>query len=243
MDMILAENKLEKKNSPKAIIVATFVLLSLFVAVADGADVPVSQFDHDIQLLAQEVASNFSGTEKIKLAVVDFVELQGTASDFGAYLAEQLTTELFKTGRFDVIERRLIGKLLEEQKLAATGVLDAVSAQKIGSVFGVKAIVTGTYTLLASHVKVNARIVSTDSGNVFGAAGSLMEAGPEVIALMPPGTFQPVVAPQPQDQPAQSKAVEKTSAKQKKSSADKKSGWSARDAGISLLYNLFGPRH
>jgi len=68
--------------------------------------------------------------KKTKIAVLDF-QMQGeqtSSKDMGKIVSEWLITGLVETGRFDVIERRLLEKLLEEQKLGVTGAIDPNSA-------------------------------------------------------------------------------------------------------------------
>ncbi len=143
-----------------------------------------SELDIRMESLANQIAKNFTGGGKIKIAVFNFVDLHGNTSQLGMFIAEELITRLFQCGSFEVVERRLIDKVLEEQKLSTTGLLDADTAQKIGSVLGVKAIVTGTVTDLESAVKVNARIISADTGTVTAAAGETINKDNDVSKLL-----------------------------------------------------------
>ena len=80
--------------------------------------------------------------QKTKIAVLDF-QLQGKGyetEDMGKLVAEWLVTALVKEGRFDVVERRLPEKILNEQKLVMTGVVNESSATKLGKLLGVKVI-------------------------------------------------------------------------------------------------------
>jgi curli biogenesis system outer membrane secretion channel CsgG len=60
-----------------------------------------------------------------------------------------------KTGRFEVVERALLQKILEEQKLSMTGVIDKSSASQIGKVLGVKAIITGSVLKFKKTIEIN----------------------------------------------------------------------------------------
>ncbi len=149
-----------------------------------------SELDVKVQSLVEQISKSFTEPNKIKIAVCNFVDLDGKPSDFGIYLAEELITRLFQSGHFEVVERRLLDKVLDEQKLTTTGVLDAASAQKLGSVLGVQAIVTGTLTDLQSTLKVNARIVSAQSGSVFAAASETISKTGDVLRLLPQAATQ-----------------------------------------------------
>lgn len=148
-----------------------------------------SEFDLKLESLASQIATSFSGAGKVKIAVFNFVDLQGGVSQLGMFLAEELITRLFKSGSFEVVERRLLDKVLEEQKMSTTGLLDISSAQKIGNILGVNAIVTGTVTDLQSSVKINARIIGADTGAVTAAAGETINKDSDVTRLL--SAFKP----------------------------------------------------
>jgi TolB-like protein len=118
--------------------------------------------------LAQTAHADF---KKTKIAVLDF-QMQGeqsNAKDMGKIVAEWLITGLVETGRFDVIERRLLEKLLEEQKLGVTGMIDPESAAQLGKVLGVKIIVSGTVTTLEGTTEINARLINVDTASIMTA--------------------------------------------------------------------------
>src|SRR3990167_2858963 len=50
---------------------------------------------------------------------------------------------MVKTGKFIVVERDKVNKILEEQKLGLTGTIDANTAAQMGKILGLNAIVTG----------------------------------------------------------------------------------------------------
>ena len=109
---------------------------------------------------------------KKKVAVIEFSDLRGNVSEFGKYLAEELITRLFITRKFEVIERRLLNKVLSEQKLSLSDLIDPDSIVDLGKILGVDAIVSGTITDLGKSLKVNARIISTETGSVFAVAAT-----------------------------------------------------------------------
>jgi TolB-like protein len=108
---------------------------------------------------------------KTKIAVLDFQMQgeQGETKDMGKIVAEWLITGLVETGRFDVIERRLLEKLLEEQKLGVTGAIDPTSAAQLGKILGVKTIVSGTVTSLEGYTEINARLINVDTASIVAA--------------------------------------------------------------------------
>ena len=124
-----------------------------------------------VLLLGSAVPSHGADFKKTKIAVLDF-QMQGdqaNSKDMGKIVAEWLITGLVETGRFDVIERRLLEKLLEEQKLGVTGIIDANSAAQLGKILGVKTIVSGTVTSLEGYTEINARLINVDTASIMTA--------------------------------------------------------------------------
>ena len=67
-------------------------------------------------------------------------------SDVGRDLASMLTNELSSTGKFKVVERAKLGKVLEEQDLAQAGRVSKKSGAKIGKLTGAQYLVYATVT-------------------------------------------------------------------------------------------------
>lgn len=108
---------------------------------------------------------------KTKIAVLDF-QMQGENfdnDDMGTIVSEWFITALVKEGRFDVIERRLLAKILDEQKLAMSGVIDESSATQIGKLLGVKVIISGSVMKVKDILEVNARIIDVENASIIAA--------------------------------------------------------------------------
>jgi len=129
-----------------------------------------------ILILPFFIVSIFSNTvsaefKKTKIAVMDF-QLQGEGfetQDMGKIVAEWLITALVKEGRFDVIERRLLNKVLEEQRFTISGVVDQSTVSKLGKILGVKVIIAGTVIKLQNVMEANARIIDVENASVIAA--------------------------------------------------------------------------
>jgi TolB-like protein len=142
------------------------------------------ELDKQINTLAQQIISSLEVQKTYKIAVIEFPNLEGSVTGLGKYLAEELTTRLFRTGRFQIVERRLMNKMMEEQKLSATGLIDEKTASKFGRILGVDALTTGTIAELNTSVRVNARLISVETGNVFAVASVNIPMNTEVELLL-----------------------------------------------------------
>lgn len=137
-----------------------------------------------IARLCDQISQEMSAANKPSIAVVAFSNLDGQTSELGKYLAEEITTTLFQTKRFKVIERHMLDKVLKEQKLQGSGLIDEESARQLGKLLGVTAIVSGTVTELESTVKLNARLIGTETGEIFGAAAAALPKTSSIQRLL-----------------------------------------------------------
>lgn len=162
------------------------LLLSLIVLGSCVASTARAQggLDQRVSELSQQIATKMSAKQKTTIAVVEFTDLQGNVTDFGRFLAEELITRLYDAEKFKVIERQLLKKIIAEQKLSLTGVVDPASAKQLGKILGVDAIVAGTVTNLAQSLKVNARLISTETGEVFAVAAAEIFKDESVMGLL-----------------------------------------------------------
>jgi hypothetical protein len=98
---------------------------------------------------------------------------------------------LYETKKFKVIERQLLNKVISEQKLSLTGMIDQTSAQKLGKLLGVDAIASGTITDLGESLRVNARLIDTSTGEIFAVAATEIAKDDKVKILTGAGGTGP----------------------------------------------------
>ena len=114
-----------------------------------------------------------------------------------------LITELVKSGKFIVVERDKMDKIMDEQKLGQSGAIDPNTAAKVGKILGLNAIVTGSISqfgvkkegkdFLVTQSKqqivectVDIRVVDTETGQVLLAdsgKGVVRKASGKVLGM------------------------------------------------------------
>lgn len=128
----------------------------------------------DLQTLAKTMASSASAHRIRRVAVVPFTAPRGSASYDGAIVSERLVTQILARGGLDVVERRYLEKILEEQRLGAFGIMDPGTVKTLGKVLGVDAILTGSVTpLRGERVEINARLINAETAQILAAAGAV----------------------------------------------------------------------
>jgi curli biogenesis system outer membrane secretion channel CsgG len=140
--------------------------------------------DEGLSNLSEQISDNLSENRKRRIAVTEFVDLEGETTNFGRYLSEKLITKLFQTKKFRVIERQQLNKVIKEQKLSLTGIIEPESAQKLGRLLGVDAIAAGSVTELNRTVEINARLIDTETGEVFSVASVEISKDETVCSLL-----------------------------------------------------------
>lgn len=159
-----------KKYRPQEYIISALAILLLPLCLfAQSGDGPKS-LSGGLDNLAEQISKDLSENQKRKIAVIEFVDIKGNVTDFGRYISEKLITRLFQTKKFTVVERQQLNKIISEQKLSLTGIIEPASAQKLGRLIGVDAIAAGSITDLTKSFDINARLISTETGEVFSAA-------------------------------------------------------------------------
>ncbi|RTZ92409.1 MAG: hypothetical protein DSY91_03650 [Deltaproteobacteria bacterium] len=126
------------------------VLVALFIACAPTAEVTSGAGGPSI---GQAQAEYYNGP-KARIAVARFDvkaakargNIYGDYAQIGDGLAEMLTTELFNTNRFIVLERQQLEDILKEQDLGASGRVRPSTAAPIGQVEGAEILVYGAVT-------------------------------------------------------------------------------------------------
>ena len=86
---------------------------------------------------------------KARIAVARFTDKTGTGwyhGGIGDGMADQLTTALFNSSRYIVLERQTLSDVLQEQDLGASGRVRQSTAAPIGEIEGAELLVTGAVT-------------------------------------------------------------------------------------------------
>jgi curli biogenesis system outer membrane secretion channel CsgG len=84
---------------------------------------------------------NLKGYQKV--AIGDIVNARNRVDQHSKDLADELTSTLFKSGHFEVLDRQHLRKILEEHSLNQSGLIDESTAPEIGKLIGAAVLVFG----------------------------------------------------------------------------------------------------
>ena len=153
----------------------------------------------------EHVESQYTGPKR-RIGVVEFENKSAYGQGrLGGAASDILITELAKSGKFIVVERDKMNRIMEEQKLQAQGTIDAQTAVQIGKIMGLEAIVVGAvsqfgvkkegsdYLITQSKqqvadVTVDIRLIDTQSGQVLMADSGKGQAKSKKKSFLGMGT-------------------------------------------------------
>jgi|GEM_PF-1674980 len=118
------------------------------------------------------------------VAVVDFVDLRGQPTELGRLLAEELSSGLINAGsKIEVVDRLRLAKILQEQKLSVSGLVDPSTVREIGRISGVEALVTGRLIPQGDTVRINLLVVRTRNAQILASQIASIPRTPTITAL------------------------------------------------------------
>lgn len=124
----------------------------------------------EIKSVADVLSRSLSNASRPRVAVVDLTDLQGAVTPLGRYMAEELETALANAGgSFDLIDRTRLKLLMQENKLASTGVIDPSTARQLGKIAGVHILITGTLVPMSDTVRMTIKALDTEDAHVVAA--------------------------------------------------------------------------
>lgn len=129
------------------------------------------------------VASTLAGSlEGHTVAVLDFADLRGQVTQLGTYVSEQITLELVRSGKGNVLERRQVLQVLEELNLRKADLSNS-EVELAGQQLGADIIVVGRASAMGRNVEGTARAVRVTGAALLAADRFSAAAPDEVLRL------------------------------------------------------------
>lgn len=105
------------------------------------------------------------------IAVLGFESDNFNLESRTATMSDLLTDELVNNGNLVVVERRLIGKVLEEMDFQqTTGYTDAMTAKNIGKMLNADCVIVGNVNPTGNKITVTARTIDVETARILSTA-------------------------------------------------------------------------
>ncbi len=105
----------------------------------------------------------FSQEEKMRIAVLELKAVDISAKT-ASTVSSMLRTDLVNAGKFIVVERSQMDKILAEQGFQQTGCADTECAVQLGRLVSARKILIGELSSLGKTIMINVRIVDVEKG-------------------------------------------------------------------------------
>ena len=121
---------------------------------------------------------------KEAVAVLNF-DATGVSADDAKILVQRLSTEMISVGKYRIVERAEVDKILKEQKFQNSGCTDSECAAQIGQFVNADFVVVGSINKLGSTYAVDARLINVELGE--GVQSALFNHKGEIDVLLTSG--------------------------------------------------------
>lgn len=135
--------------------------------------------------LAREFSRAGAKAEIRRIAVLPFASVDGSRSLDGEGVAERLTTQLIRAGRPQVVERRLLERVMEEHRLMSTGLIRQAEIKRLGELLSADAVLTGSLFETKGRLEIHARLIEVETGRALHAAQAEVEPDWALTARVP----------------------------------------------------------
>jgi len=96
------------------------------------------------------------------------LEGKGLTEMEASILTDRLRHELFQTGKYRVVERELMGEILNEQGFQLSECISTECMVEIGQLLGVDQMVGGSVSKFGTMYTIAVRLVSVETGEFLG---------------------------------------------------------------------------
>ena len=158
---------------------AALFLLSWSTATAAGAaDKPAPRntavhraVDDLVTHLLPAIVASSPAEHTTRLAVIELEAISPAArsGQTGRILSDLLTVRLSQEPSVELVERSMLHRILEEQHLSRSGIIDPKTAKAVGALLSLDFILAGSVAELGDNFEVSVRAINVEQAKVAGA--------------------------------------------------------------------------
>lgn len=126
-----------------------------------------------LETLAKKLVN--AGDDKVSTYAILKLSSDFNNVQYEEYITDILTEAIFNTGSVKIIERANLEKILKEQKLQASGLIDERTAKAVGKVSGADYVCYGSVKDIGQKFTVSARVVDVETGEICAMSRDTIE--------------------------------------------------------------------
>ena len=122
--------------------------------------------------LARQIVNSLQQGERYRMVLLEFTDLNGETNAFSKFLSQELVTRLFlaDSKKIEVVDNNIISEFMKVHDISLGELAYPEFCKKLADSLGVNSMVKGIITDLGNSIKLNARIITTETGSIFGVA-------------------------------------------------------------------------
>lgn len=157
-----------RDGSPMRQLLAT-AMLAVGVIMSGHTSASVAE---GIDELASQIIARSVAADRTTIAISSFPHVDDTCSELSNFLVDELVLSLFRLpdNQLSIIERSQLDRIFSELELSLSGAVDVNTTQELGRVHGVDTLLVGTLSNFGEDLRVNARLIDTETAQVYSAA-------------------------------------------------------------------------
>jgi hypothetical protein len=173
------------KHFLKSVCLMSFII-SVFIL---GTGIEIEAYNDEFREVSVMIAETIKQAGINRVAVTDFINLEGDITELGRFLAEHFSVALAGSERsIGVVDRTHIKTLLREHKLSETGLIDTTSAKQLGQIAGIEALITGIITPFEDTIQITIKVLDIETAEIIDARIVSLPKTQAVQELLQKGT-------------------------------------------------------
>lgn len=145
------------------------IIISIFISFASFAQ---NDFSTQIQKVADTLSKKIIASGKKKIALTEFSNLDGSVTQLGQFLSDELSSELSNLSgnltKFEIIERSNLELIFKEKNLIQS--VDEVKlAKDLGKLNAADVLIWAIISDFEGYYRVNIKMLDTKTGNSLGS--------------------------------------------------------------------------
>lgn len=143
-----------------------------------------------ITLILLQISLSAQQSEIPRIAVFDPVS-SGTSIDDGTKIAvrEIISSTIVNTGKYSIVERSLLEKIMEEQQFSNSGAVNDLQATEIGKLAGANKVVLSVVTMTGGRNMLSIKIIDVMTATVERQKVKIVTSG-ELLNIIEPLTLE-----------------------------------------------------
>lgn len=147
--------------------------LFILMVVISLANTTFSQgLDENLSKLAHDIAQKASRKNKVKLTLADFVTSEGKTDPLCEYIRKDLELKLINADNLQILDRKHLSKMLEENHLQSQGLIDESVVRSAVGFIKIEGLVMAEITYMGSKINIKVTVTDVNTSLMYAASST-----------------------------------------------------------------------